>query len=91
MAKGNGHTLAHAPDERVAQASRLHPLPGKPFWQRESYDHLIRDDADFARACEYTIQNPVKAGLCANPDVWPFIAQPSPPDARATAIAGRNE
>ena len=34
-------------------------------WQRESYDHLVRDDEDLARCCEYVRQNPVKAGLVA--------------------------
>ncbi|MBI4570090.1 MAG: transposase, partial [Planctomycetes bacterium] len=58
---------------RVAQASRLQlQLPkGGAFWQRESYDHLVRDEADFQRVCEYTVQNPVKAGLCQNPEDWP--------------------
>jgi DNA polymerase len=36
------------------------------FWQKESYDHLIRDDADRARCVEYIAQNPVKAGLAKN-------------------------
>ncbi|MCL4219452.1 MAG: hypothetical protein KJ052_20925, partial [Candidatus Hydrogenedentes bacterium] len=53
---------------------------GEPFWQRESYDHLVRDDVDFARVCEYTIQNPVMAGLCEKAADWPFlgVAQASP-------------
>lgn len=40
------------------------------FWQRESYDHLIRDDDDHARCVAYTINNPVKAGLCVRPEDW---------------------
>ena len=40
------------------------------FWQRESYDHYIRDDADFEHCCSYTEQNPVKAGLCAKAEDW---------------------
>jgi REP element-mobilizing transposase RayT len=47
-------------------------LPTKvvPFWQNESYEHLIRDDEDLHRCCQYTLLNPVKAGLCACPEDW---------------------
>ncbi len=41
-----------------------------PFWQRESYDHLIRDDEDLARCIAYTLNNPVSARLCAKPEDW---------------------
>ncbi len=41
------------------------------FWQREYYDHLVRDDEDFVRCIEYTINNPVKAGLCERWEDWP--------------------
>jgi REP element-mobilizing transposase RayT len=33
------------------------------FWQPEYYDHLIRDDDDLIHAIEYTLNNPVAAGL----------------------------
>jgi REP element-mobilizing transposase RayT len=33
------------------------------FWQREYYDHLIRNDAEFDRAARYVMENPSKAGL----------------------------
>ena len=67
--------------QKVAQASRLQIPEGKAFWQRESYDHLVRDEADFARVCEYTARNPVEAGLCRKPEEWPYVgvAQASPP------------
>ncbi len=58
--------------QNLAQASRP-PIPkGRPFWQRESYDRLIRDDAELVRRCDYTIRNPVKAGLCSRPEDWPL-------------------
>jgi REP element-mobilizing transposase RayT len=43
-----------------------------PFWQNESYDHLIRDDDDLHRCCHYTVINPVTARLCATPEAWPW-------------------
>lgn len=33
------------------------------FWQREYYDHLVRDDTELARIVNYVLNNPVKAGL----------------------------
>ncbi len=33
------------------------------FWQEEYYDHLIRDQQDFAHAIQYTLANSEKAGL----------------------------
>src|SRR6266849_7007927 len=32
-----------------------------PFWQREYYDHLIRNGDQLARAIRYTAENPIKA------------------------------
>jgi REP element-mobilizing transposase RayT len=59
---------------------------GQPFWQRESFDHLIRNDDDLARCCAYTVNNPVKAGLCARPEDWKWssVYRPAqPPTMRA--------
>jgi REP element-mobilizing transposase RayT len=44
------------------EANRLIGRSGQ-FWQPESYDHLIRDDNDFARQVEYVLANPLRAGL----------------------------
>ncbi len=33
------------------------------FWQKETYDHLIRDAREFGRLLAYTYDNPDKAGL----------------------------
>ena len=38
-----------------------------PFWQEESFDRLVRTDAEFDRIREYIEQNPVKAGLAPTP------------------------
>jgi hypothetical protein len=40
------------------------------FWQTEYYDHLIRDEADYAHALHYLLENPVVAGLSDWPWVW---------------------
>ena len=45
---------------------------GQPFWQRESFDHLIRDEEDLHRCNHYTVMNPANAGLCRQPQDWPW-------------------
>jgi len=40
------------------------------FWQQESYDRIIRDEAEYLKTCEYVIMNPVKAGLVQNREDW---------------------
>ena len=41
------------------------------FWQRESYDHIVRDQEDFAKQRKYVLANPVKAGLVD----WEFVGE----------------
>ena len=54
------------------EAIRMLNQRGKPFWQDESYDHLIRNDEEFARIRRYIEWNPVKAGLVALPEEFPW-------------------
>ena len=42
------------------------------FWQHESYDHIVRDEAELQRIRQYVLNNPVKAGLVDSPDGWPW-------------------
>jgi putative transposase len=42
------------------------------FWQHESYDHVVRDEKEFERILAYIVNNPVKAGLAANWQDWPY-------------------
>jgi REP element-mobilizing transposase RayT len=52
------------------QANRILRRSGE-FWQREYYDHLVRDVSEFHCAVQYVIDNPKKAGLKDWPWVWP--------------------
>ena len=54
------------------QANRLLGRTGQPFWQKESYDHWVRDAAEFAKITHYVEHNPVKAGLVSTPEEWPW-------------------
>ena len=43
---------------------------GKHFWQDESFDHWVRNSAEFERIQRYIEWNPVKAGLVTRPEDW---------------------
>ena len=42
------------------------------LWQRRFWEHLIRDERDFAQHCDYIHYNPVHHGLCQSPQSWQF-------------------
>jgi hypothetical protein len=44
------------------RANAMLSLTGKPFWQAESYDHLVRNEQEFQRIRRYIEENPVRAG-----------------------------
>ena len=52
------------------EANRQLGRSGTPFWQRESYDRLVRDAREFRRIGNYIVQNPVRAGLSASPEAF---------------------
>jgi REP element-mobilizing transposase RayT len=52
------------------QANLILGKTGETFWQRESYDHWIRNDEEKARIRRYIRMNPVKARLCQTPEDW---------------------
>jgi putative DNA methylase len=45
------------------RANAMLALTGKPFWQEESYDHLVRNAREFEKIRNYIEGNPVRAGL----------------------------
>jgi putative transposase len=44
---------------------------GGAFWQRESYDRVMRDGAETSAVVTYILNNPVKARLAADWQQWP--------------------
>ena len=42
------------------------------FWQHESYDHIVRDEAELQRIRLYVLNNPVRAGLVDEWRQWPW-------------------
>jgi putative transposase len=53
-------------------ATRANELLGRrgPFWAEETFDRILRNAAEFARACTYVENNPVKAGLVVSPEQY---------------------
>jgi putative DNA methylase len=55
------------------EANKLLTRTGS-FWQRESYDHWIRDEDELERIVLYVQANPIKAGLVSRPQDWFFCS-----------------
>ena len=41
-------------------------------WQRDFFDHRLRNWESGEEKRRYILMNPVRAGLCATPEAWPF-------------------
>jgi len=75
------HTVFQPLDEHTLESilhswksftsNKLNRLLGRKgaLWQKESYDHLIRDQQDFAHSIRYVYDNPGNAGL----HDWPWV------------------
>lgn len=57
---------------KQAALTRLRMIPRAQgrAWQHRYYDHIIRDEADFARHLDYLHYNPVKHGLVSRAGDW---------------------
>jgi REP element-mobilizing transposase RayT len=44
-----------------------------PIWQEESFDHVPRSEESFGEKLEYIRQNPVRRGLVAKPEDYPWL------------------
>jgi putative transposase len=43
----------------------------KTLWQRRYWEHLVRDEEDWRRHCDYIHYNPVRHGYVSCPEDWP--------------------
>ncbi len=69
LIKSNFSRGLPASDERRSASRVKHRERG--IWQRRFWEHVIRDDRDFARHVDYIHFNPVKHGLVKRPIDWP--------------------
>lgn len=73
-------------------AKRLNDTIGEDGkrWQEDYFDRFIRDDAHFERVVRFIEWNPVKAGLCQDPRLFPWSsANPDAREARILEAGGR--
>jgi len=42
------------------------------LWQRQFFDHIVRNETDFVETMEYIKQNPVRRGLVDSANEWPY-------------------
>jgi REP element-mobilizing transposase RayT len=64
------------------EAVRMLGLQRIPFWQDESYDHLIPNNEGCERVRRYIEWNSVKAGLVALPEEFPYSSAGRKPGGR---------
>jgi hypothetical protein len=50
--------LGHYKSAVTKRINIIRDIPGVPVWQRNYYEHVIRDDADYNRIAEYVADNP---------------------------------
>jgi len=48
-------------------------MTGHTLWQKSYYDHIIRNEDDQRESFLYILQNPLRAGLVANIEDYPFL------------------
>ena len=61
--------LSHSSEDMAVSASRAR-RGERSVWQRRFWEHLIRDQEDFARHMDYIHYNPVKHGYVRCPHLW---------------------
>jgi putative transposase len=45
-------------------------------WQRDFFDHRLRNDQELLEKTSYILMNPVRKGLCKRPEDWPWVYRP---------------
>jgi len=45
-------------------------------WQRDYFDHRLRNHENHQQKTDYIRMNPVRAGLISAPELWPYVWQP---------------
>jgi REP element-mobilizing transposase RayT len=72
-ADGSSYSLSeimHSLKRYTARQANLIIEREGQFWQHENYDHVVHDEAELDRIINYTVENPVKAGLVHHWREW---------------------
>ena len=65
-------TVMHSLKRYLARKINLLLKREGPFWQRQYHDHAVRKDEDLNQLVQYTLNNPVRAGLVSDFRDYPF-------------------
>lgn len=79
--------FSHAVGEAALHSTGGKREPG--LWQRRFQEHAIRNEEDYRRAVEHCRLNPVKHGLVADAEHWPyssFAKQRTAPASRVASV-----
>lgn len=55
------------------QANLLLDRTGNAFWQKDNYDHYVRNGKEFDNIVSYILNNPVKANIVEDWQDYPFL------------------
>jgi REP element-mobilizing transposase RayT len=69
----------------LSKALRALGFPS-PHWQKGFFDHLLRSHESAAEKWEYVRQNPVRAGLVARAEDWPYAGEIFPLEYRSEQL-----
>jgi putative transposase len=72
------HGLFTFPQSEIMQNvisawKRLTALRYGVSWQRDFFDHRIRNDEERLKKADYILTNPVRKGLVETPEAWPYV------------------
>lgn len=56
--KSIGSLIAGFKSAVTKQINAIRKMPGEPVWQRNYYDHIIRNETSFEKIREYVVHNP---------------------------------
>jgi putative transposase len=46
-----------------------------PHWQKTFFDHVLRSSESYSEKWNYFRENPVRAGLVASAEDWPYVGE----------------
>ncbi len=64
--------VGHDPPYNAEQSPSRQKKHERPVWQRRFWEHVVRDEGEFPRLCDYIHYNPVKHGYARCPHAWPY-------------------
>ncbi|MEM1058929.1 MAG: hypothetical protein AAGK14_06750 [Verrucomicrobiota bacterium] len=71
------HILEGESLDRAVGAWKAYLARNQQFkWQRNFFDHRLRNEESFHQKCDYILNNPVRSGLIKDPADWPYTWQP---------------